>query len=136
MDVVAAVPSLFTVDSSGVGQGAILNQDFSRNSESNPAERGSVVMIYGTGEGLTDPLPQDGAIIGGPSLPLIRQSVSVRIGGQETEVLYAGAAPGLVAGVFQINARVPARVSTGAAIPLEVLIGSVPSQPGVVIAIK
>jgi uncharacterized protein (TIGR03437 family) len=33
--------------------------------------------------------------------------VSVTIGGQAAQVLYAGAAPGQVAGVLQINAVVP-----------------------------
>jgi uncharacterized protein (TIGR03437 family) len=33
--------------------------------------------------------------------------VSVRIGGVGADVLYAGAAPGLVSGVLQINVRVP-----------------------------
>lgn len=42
----ASAPGIFTADSSGKGQGAILNQDWGRNSPENPAPRGSVVMIY------------------------------------------------------------------------------------------
>jgi trimeric autotransporter adhesin len=40
-------PGIFTDDSSGSGQGAILNQDYSRNGPANPAQRGQYVFIYG-----------------------------------------------------------------------------------------
>lgn len=40
---------IFTSDSSGSGQTAALNQDYSVNSASNPALRGSVVILFGTG---------------------------------------------------------------------------------------
>jgi uncharacterized protein (TIGR03437 family) len=43
-------------------------------------------------------------------------SVSVEIGGRTADVLYAGAAPGLVSGVTQINVRVPPATAPGAAI--------------------
>ncbi len=43
-----------------------------------------------------------------PQLP-----VKLFIDGQSADVLYAGAAPGQVQGVIQINARVPASASTG-----------------------
>src|SRR5206468_6913744 len=43
--VVDAAPAIFTSDSTGAGQGLILNQDFSTNSAANPAAIGSVVMI-------------------------------------------------------------------------------------------
>ena len=48
----AAAPALFTTDSSGKGQGAILNQDGSANGPTNPAAKGSIVVLFGTGEGL------------------------------------------------------------------------------------
>jgi uncharacterized protein (TIGR03437 family) len=53
--VVAAAPGLATADQSGSGQGAILNQDSSINSPANPAPRGSVISLFGTGEGLVSP---------------------------------------------------------------------------------
>jgi len=46
-----AAPGLFTADGTGLGQGAILNQDNAANSAARPAARGSVVQIFGTGEG-------------------------------------------------------------------------------------
>jgi uncharacterized protein (TIGR03437 family) len=60
--VAAARPGVFTIDSSGYGQGAILNQDGSLNSAANPAARGSIIVLYLTGEGLKDPASSDGAV--------------------------------------------------------------------------
>ena len=62
--------------------------------------------MYATGEGLTNPPGIDGQITGAtlaePMLP-----VEVTLGGEPVTVLYAGAAPGLVAGVFQVNILIP-----------------------------
>jgi uncharacterized protein (TIGR03437 family) len=60
--------------------------------------------------------------------------VSVRVGGMEAEVLYAGAAPGLVSGVLQINARLPANLAGGEA-PVVVTIGAA-SSPEVTVAVR
>jgi uncharacterized protein (TIGR03437 family) len=51
-------------------------------------------------------------------------------------VSYAGAAPGLVAGVTQVNALIPSGVNPGSAIPIVLTIGGVSSQAGVTIAIQ
>jgi uncharacterized protein (TIGR03437 family) len=45
--------------------------------------------------------------------------VSVRIGGVDARVLYAGTAPGEIVGVVQINAVVPAQAPTGSAVPVD-----------------
>ncbi|MCX6634321.1 MAG: cohesin domain-containing protein, partial [Acidobacteria bacterium] len=42
----AAVPGIFTLNSSGIGPGAVLNQDSSMNSPSNPAAQVSVVAVF------------------------------------------------------------------------------------------
>ena len=102
-----ASPAVFSINGNGGGQGAILNQDGSVNSQSNPASPGSVVALYATGGGLTTPASVDGLIITAP-YPAPMLPVSVTIDGLPAQVLYAGAAPGLVAGVLQINVVVPA----------------------------
>ena len=130
-----SAPGIFTADSSGKGQGAILNQDWGRNSPENPAARGSVVMIYGTGEGQTAPPGVDGAIAGA-TLPKPTLPVSARIGGVEAEVQYAGAAPGLMAGVFQVNLKVPESVAPGPAVPLQIRVGQNSSPTGVTLAVR
>jgi uncharacterized protein (TIGR03437 family) len=92
------------------------------------------VILYGTGEGVTDPAGKDGQLaLSGYPKP--RQPVTVRIGGKEAEVLYAGAAPGLVAGVFQINVKVPEGLDGGAQ-PVVVQIGAASSSPEVTVAVR
>lgn len=131
----AAAPAIFTRDSSGKGQGAILNQDGTINSPSNPAARGSVISLWTTGEGLTEPAGVDGKLATDP-LPKPRLAVSVRIGGLQAGVLYAGAAPGLVAGVMQVNARIPDGVAASGAAPIALQVGSITSPAGVTLAIQ
>jgi len=131
----AAAPSLFTADASGAGQGAILNQDTTLNSASNPAQRGSVVVLYATGAGQMNPAGADGAVSAG-ALPAPNLPVSVKIGGADAAVVYAGAAPGLIAGVIQVNCVVPADVTPGTAVPVALFVGTAASQPGVTLAIQ
>ncbi len=134
--VAAASPAIFAIGASGAGQGAILNQDGSVNSAANPAEPGSIVMIYATGAGLTSPASVDGSITGTKVLPKPVAPVSAWIGGVEAKVLYAGAAPDLVSGALQVNARIPKGISTGPAVPVSLAIGEATSQPGVTFAVK
>ena len=55
MSVTPSAPGIFTANGSGTGQGAILNEDGTVNSAANPARKGSVVVIFATGEGQTNP---------------------------------------------------------------------------------
>lgn len=134
LQVVPASPGIFTLNASGKGQGAILNQDFSVNSPTNPAAIGSIVAIYATGEGQTKPPGTDGALATSV-FPMPLLPVSVRIGGIPAEVQYAGAAPTLVAGVLQVNAKVPAGVAPGSAAPVTITVGTAASQPNVFLTI-
>ncbi len=131
--VVVAKPGLFTANASGSGPGAIQNQDSSVNRASNPAARGSIIVLYATGEGATDPDGVDGQVAASV-FPKPKQPVVVRIGGVNAEILYAGAAPSLVAGVMQINVRVPANAPDGA-VPIQILVGNAESPAGVTVAI-
>src|SRR6185437_4898414 len=51
VNVATAAPGLFTLNASGTGPAAILNQNNSTNSPSNPAVRGDTIVVYLTGEG-------------------------------------------------------------------------------------
>src|SRR5260370_15184405 len=95
---------LFTIPGSG-GQGAILNQNGSVNSSANPADKGSVVSLFGTGAGQTNPPGLDGKPATAP-LPKPVASVSVQIGGMDAQILYAGAAPPLVAVFIPVEAPI------------------------------
>jgi uncharacterized protein (TIGR03437 family) len=113
MPVVDSVPGIFTPDQSGSGQGAILNQDGSVNSRTNPAPRGSMVSLFGTGGSFTVPQVPDGTLVISTPFPLIFEGLAVTIGGQQARVIYAGAAPFLPTGIFQVNAVVPGNVTPG-----------------------
>jgi uncharacterized protein (TIGR03437 family) len=137
MPVHAATPAIFSLDSTGVGPGAILNQDTFVNSTGNPAARLSVIALYCTGGGVTTPASADGEVIGG-ALRLLPQppAVTVTIGGVNAPVKYAGAAPGAVAGLTQINVEVPAELAPSLAWPVIVKIGDFTSTSGVTVAVK
>jgi uncharacterized protein (TIGR03437 family) len=135
LPVIASAPGLFTIDASGTGQAAALNQDSTVNGAANPAEVGSIVVLFGTGEGQTDPAGQDG-LLATETLPKPLLVVQVTIGGRDAEVLYRGAAPGFVAGVLQINAKIPLDVTPGPNVPVEVKIGNQTSRSGVTLAVR
>jgi uncharacterized protein (TIGR03437 family) len=125
---------LSTADASGSGQGAILNQDGSYNGDKNPASAGSVVSLFGTGEGLTTPALPDGALVISTPYSIPNATVTVTIGGQPAQVLYAGAAPFLPTGVLQINAQIPIGVSGDA--PVLVNVGGIATSRKVTVAVK
>ncbi|HYL76656.1 MAG TPA: hypothetical protein VEU96_20750 [Bryobacteraceae bacterium] len=129
-----SAPSIFTLDGSGVGQGAIVNADSSINGASNPAFRGSMIQIYATGGGQTSPPSVTGGVA--QTTANLTLPVSVTIGGVKAQTLYAGSAPGEVEGVVQINAVVPPGVTPGVALPVLVTIGGVAAQTGVTVAIQ
>jgi uncharacterized protein (TIGR03437 family) len=114
--VVSARPGLFTTGN-GTGQAAAVNEDGTLNSESNPAARGSIVLIYATGQGQ------------------IPSNVSLKIGQYIAELLYAGPAPGFP-GLMQINARIPGGFLPPGVQPVVLSVGSVVSQGGVTIAVR
>jgi len=60
-------------------------------------------------------------------LPAPVLPVTVTIGSAASDVLYSGAAPSLVAGVLQVNARIPAETASGS-VPVVLLVGGASSQ--------
>jgi uncharacterized protein (TIGR03437 family) len=136
LDVTTTAPGIFTVNSSGTGAGVVLNQDFSLNSTGNAAARGSVIIVYATGEGQTIPLGVDGRVNSDPNnLPAPVLPITATIDGQPARVLYAGAAPGLVSGVMQLNIEVPVTSGAGT-VPLAISCGGASSQPSVTVAVR
>jgi uncharacterized protein (TIGR03437 family) len=126
LPVAPVAPGMFTVDATGTGQGAIVNQDGTVNSAANPAARGSVVSIYMTGQGGASP-----TLMG-----ILPTNVAVTFGGIAAVVQYAGQAPGEIAGLTQVNAVVPQGAVAGPAVPLVVGFGGAQSQAAVTIAVK
>jgi len=131
-NVAPSAPGIFTDDSSGSGQAAVLNQDFSLNSDANPAAQGSVIAVYATGGGQTDPPDTTGRAAQGAAQ--VTASVSATIGGQPALVLYAGHAPTEVAGVLQVNLQVPDGVTGD--VPVVLTIGDATSQATATVAVQ
>ncbi len=141
--VTGATPGIFTLDSSGSGQAAALNQDNSYNTPSNPAHPGSIVVLFATGAGPLDPVPEDGAIVQG-TLPRTLPA-SAYIGSCQADVLYSGSAPGLIAGAIQVNLRIPEQAPPPAPpgmpcgqgdVPVVLLFGGGPTQTTATISLR
>ncbi len=138
--VVSAQPGIFTQNSQGSGPGSIVNPDGSVNGPNNGAAAGSVILVYMTGEGQTNPGGVTGAITpgNGSGLKMPIQTVTASIGGlvlTGNAIAYAGSAPNDVNGVMQVNLIVPAGLTPGPQ-PIVVTVGSVSSQSGVTVQTK
>jgi uncharacterized protein (TIGR03437 family) len=100
---------------------------------SHPAKAGDTLIIYATGLGAVDHQPVDG---GTPSvLAHTLATPSVLFGGVAGEVSFSGLAPQFV-GVNQLNVQVPASVTPGSAIPLQIQVNGFTSTNQVVVAIQ
>jgi uncharacterized protein (TIGR03437 family) len=81
------------------------------------------LLIYCTGLGPVDPQIPSGVAAPGDPLSRVTSPVEVTIGGIVASVDFAGLAPGF-AGLYQINARVPAAVTPGGAVTVSVKVGT------------
>lgn len=125
----ASAPGLFSTDSSGNGQGAILNgADNSVAATtgmfpgSHPAAPGSVVVIYASGLGpVTPPLPSGvGSGANGSPFPQLARLPQLTVGGQSIPAgnfQFYGLSPTYV-GLYQLNVVLPANIPTGNAVPV------------------
>ena len=109
-----ASPHIFTTPN---GMAESVNQNGSINTANKPAHRGDIISLYATGEGQTTPVGTDGKLATVP-LPRPKFQVTVTIGGQPVQVLYAGAAPGEVAGLMQVNVQIPPLMSFASSTPI------------------
>ena len=112
----SVAPEIFMLSSA---QAAITNQDNSLNTASNPASRGAVIVIYGTGFGVV-------GSAGG--LNPVKAPLSVVIGGATLTPAFAGLTPGAV-GLYQVNVVLPTTMPPGLALPLYLKQGSASSAP-------
>lgn len=134
LNVAPTAPGIFTLSGTGMGEAATLNQDGSVNSATNPAAKGSVISIYATGAGQTNPAAVDGQVVSSP-VPKPVAPVAVTIDGQAAEVTFAGGSAGLYAAVLQVNAIVPAGANSGN-LAVALTIGGASSQAGTTIWVK
>lgn len=135
-------PGIFTGNSSGHGQGAVLingtrllaSPISSLQYQGRPAKRGEWLNIYCTGLGPVNNRPQTGTAAAAGTLTTTVVPASVKIGGVDAPVNFSGLAAGFV-GLYQVNAQVPDGIAPGDAIPLLIEIGGVASNT-VTIAIE
>jgi len=118
LPVAAAAPALFAMAA---------NQDGSPNSQAAPAAPNTILTLFGTGEGLTDGANLSGQPAGAPyahpQLP-----VALTVAGMPAQILFAGSAPGL-AGILQINARLPGGLVPSGQAAVVLTVGSAASPP-------
>jgi uncharacterized protein (TIGR03437 family) len=142
-----ASPGIFTTNQTGSGQAAVLNQDSTVNTSSNPATQGTIIVLYGTGQGLVSPAVPDGnaapsgTLSNTVAVPTSNQStclnnqpsMCVAFGNTLGDVKFSGLAPGYI-GLWQINVAVPTGLSAGN-VPVRVIINGTPSN-SVTVAIR
>jgi uncharacterized protein (TIGR03437 family) len=133
-----STPALFPAQY-GAPQGAIINQDGTHNSAANPAPAGSIVSVFGTGGGATNPASVTGGFAPLKPLATLVLPTTVTIDGVlNADVKYAGVAPTLISGLFQINFQVPPSLGALATHRVDVQIGngSTAGQISVTLATK
>ncbi|HVW10839.1 MAG TPA: hypothetical protein VHC90_19770 [Bryobacteraceae bacterium] len=127
-------PGFFTANASGAGQLAAINvKDGTLNSAANPVKIGDYIELYATGEGPTSPGGVDGKLA--PltlPIPAPTAKITATVGGQDATVAYAGAVPGVVAGLMQVNVQIPADVTPGGYVPVVLQAGDNSTVDGAV----
>ena len=123
-----ATPGIFTLDGSGKGQGAILIANTAKIAMTpaagipgQPATPQGWISIYATGLGATDVAVQEGAPAPSKPLARVKAPVDVLVDGQTAKVTFAGLAPGY-AGLYVVNAQVPAAVLPGNAVSVQIAV--------------
>lgn len=154
VSVTAYSPGFFTHDQNGQGQAAAINQDGAINGPDHPAPRGSVVQLFGTGQGpVTSPVPDghpapqgqvvtvavptsDGTACLANQKPLVCVALGGSAGGaQFADIQYSGLAPGLI-GVWQLNIKIPTAGLLGNTVTVRAVIGGAYSSNLVSLAVK
>ena len=135
LQVAPTAPGIFVTSG---GQAAAFNNDGSVNGPSSPAVKNTSVVLFATGEGATNPPGITGMVIPADPAQLKHpvSAVSATIGGVPAVVQYAGSAPGLVSGAFQVNLLIPDTAPSGAAVPVLLTVGTASSQGRATLAIQ
>jgi trimeric autotransporter adhesin len=155
LNVVSIAPGVYTLNSTGQGQAAATNSNpvgtvngpvggvpvTGGTIPTSPGVQGSIIAIYGTGGGLTSPGGVTGTLNSGITLmPLLNWTpgssvVTATVGGKPATVTFAGAAPTLITGVWQINVQLPTGLSSGPQV-LDIAINGQHTQSNVTVAVQ
>jgi len=114
-------PGVFSLGGYGFGPAAAENTGYNVINAGNPAQPGNIPMLYMTGMGAVTPSLADGvpsSPTGDPANVLnIYTSSALYVyfdGDASQNIQFAGVVPGSAAGLYQVNAQIPAGVSSGA----------------------
>ena len=118
LTVVPSSPAIFTLDGSGKGPAAMLNETGCCNSVRNPALLGSVVSLYATGEG---------KLASGRT----GEELAVTVGGIPAPIVFTKNE-----GSLQVDFRIPENATTGDDVPLVLSVRGKPSAKGVTMAVR
>ncbi len=129
IDIANAAPGIFAAGST---QAVAVNQDGTLNSETNPATRGEIITLFGTGEGQTTPPCITGKLPAQGKWPVPQGELRVVFGGIPGEVVFLGTKTG----VLQVNVRVPAGASAGPAVQVILEVAGVAGQQPRTVALK
>jgi len=133
MSLAAFAPGIFALNQQGTGQGAILIAPTgllagAAGASSRPVQKGEYISIFCTGLGAVSNQPATGAAAAmGAPFAMTNTKPIVTIGGTAATVTYSGLAPGF-AGLYQVNAQVPAGASAGGAVAVAITIGGITSN--------
>ena len=115
--------STLSVGKSAPGIFVVTNADGSVNGPNSPSPAGGVLVVYGTGAGITSGSLETGAAATANSTI----AATVTINGAPVTPIFAGLTPGSV-GLTQVNVAIPAGTPPGNAIPLQFSIGGNATQ--------
>jgi uncharacterized protein (TIGR03437 family) len=121
-------PGIFTYDDGGVPHAAALDEKNALVGKANPAVRGTIIQVYATGLGPTDPAAKTGepAPASPPALLKPEIQLTATMGGVPAEIQFKGLAPGYV-GLYQVNLRVPSGLPSGD-VPLVLTANGLPGK--------
>jgi len=101
--IVAAMPAIFTENTTGSGAGVIVHaRDFRLVTPANPASNGEYLALFCTGLGATQPAVASGMAAVGPANVTATPVTVTAASGAMLPVQYAGLAPGWP-GLYQVN---------------------------------
>ena len=121
IEIADSAPAIFVLDARNAA--AVLNQDSTLNSASNPAIRSQAMVIFATGLGAVSRLSS--------GLSAATNPVSVLLNGRELTPFFAGLTPGFI-GLFQVNVVIPASLAPGLDQPIQLRSAGLDSNSGII----
>jgi uncharacterized protein (TIGR03437 family) len=126
-------PGFFMVRAAGRNYVAAQRADYSvAGTPAAPVTPGSVILLYGTGFGPTNPTVAAGRVVTTPAPISNLSALTVGIGGVPAQVQWAGIT---MAGLWQINVAVPSNLPDGDAAVVASILGF-HSQDNVFISVR